>query len=150
MGKASRWLANFLLGKKEDKRRKSISISYDEGSETTPSATPSSKRWSFGKLGSKGRDHKSSSRSLDSMNAATPLVKQAVSGLKNRHDNPRVLAMAMAAVTKRKKKATTYAAYLIRKAVEDAAATRIQAAFRSFLVNNPSLLLHRHDIINNC
>lgn len=84
------------------------------------------------------------------MNAATPLVKQAVSGLKNRHDNPRVLAMAMAAVTKRKKKATTYAAYLIRKAVEDAAATRIQAAFRSFLVNNPSLLLHRHDIINNC
>ena len=64
---------------------------------------------------------------------ATPLVKQAVLDLENRQDNTRVLAMAMASATKRRIKAT-YAASLISKAVEDAAATRIQAAFRSYLV----------------
>ncbi|XP_021282433.1 uncharacterized protein LOC110415189 isoform X2 [Herrania umbratica] len=135
MGKASRWLVNFLLGRKEDKgKRKNISISFEEGSVTTPCATPPAapfkRRWSFGKLASKERAHKSS-RSLDSM-TATPLVKQAVLGLEKRHDNTRVLAMAMTRATKRKTKATS-AASLISKAVEDAAATRIQAAFRSFL-----------------
>ncbi|XVF42158.1 hypothetical protein PTKIN_Ptkin01aG0337400 [Pterospermum kingtungense] len=131
MGKASRWLANFLLGKKEDKRRKQLSISFEEGGETTPSATPFNRRWSFGKLGSKERAHKSS-RSLDSMTAA-PLVKQAVLGLKNRHDNTTVLAMAMASTAGKRKTKATYSASLISKAVEDAAATRIQAAFRSYL-----------------
>lgn len=136
MGKASRWLVNFLLGRKEDKgKRKNISISFEEGRVTTPSATPPAtpfkRRWSFGKLASKERAHKSS-RSLDSM-TATPLVKQAVLGLEKRHDNTRVLAMAMTSATKRKTKATS-AASLISKAVEDAAATRIQAAFRSYLV----------------
>ncbi|XP_022719732.1 protein IQ-DOMAIN 14-like [Durio zibethinus] len=136
MGKASRWLVNFLLGRKEDKgRRKNISTSFEEGSVmttpcATPSATPFKRRWSFGKLVSKGKAHKSS-RSLDSM-TATPLVKQAVLDLENRHDNTRVLAMTMASATKRKTKAT-YAASLVSKAVEDAAATRIQAAFRSYL-----------------
>ncbi|KAK6288804.1 hypothetical protein POUND7_000345 [Theobroma cacao] len=135
MGKASRWLVNFLLGRKEDKgKRKNISISFEEGRVTTPSATPPAtpfkRRWSFGKLASKERAHKSS-RSLDSM-TATPLVKQAVLGLEKRHDNTRVLAMAMTSATKRKTKATS-AASLISKAVEDAAATRIQAAFRSYL-----------------
>ncbi|KAK6243244.1 hypothetical protein QUC31_009653 [Theobroma cacao] len=135
MGKASRWLVNFLLGRKEDKgKRKNISISFEEGRVTTPSATPPAtpfkRRWSFGKLASKERAHKSS-RSLDSM-TATPLVKQAVLGLEKRHDNTRVLAMAMTSATKRKTKATS-AASLISKVVEDAAATRIQAAFRSYL-----------------
>ncbi|XWS42492.1 hypothetical protein CRYUN_Cryun16bG0018500 [Craigia yunnanensis] len=134
MGKASRWLVNFLLGRKEDKeKRKNISISFEEGNVmttpcATPLATPFKRRWSFGKLASKERAHKSS-RSLDSM-TATPLVKQAVLDLENRHDNTRVLAMASA--TKRRTK-PIYAASLISKAVEDAAATRIQATFRSYL-----------------
>ncbi|XWS58325.1 hypothetical protein CRYUN_Cryun08bG0024200 [Craigia yunnanensis] len=136
MGKASRWLVNFLLGREEDKgKRKNISISFEEGSVmttpcATPSATPFKRRWSFGKLARKERAHKNS-RSLDSM-TATPLVKQAVLNLENRQDNTRVLAMAMTSATKRRTKAT-YAASLISKAVEDAAATRIQAAFRSYL-----------------
>ncbi|XVF31167.1 hypothetical protein REPUB_Repub16aG0122500 [Reevesia pubescens] len=137
MGKASRWLANFLLGRKDDKgKRKNISISFEEGMPTpcaTPPATHFKRRWSFGKLVSKDKTHKSS-RSLDSM-TATPLVKQAVLDVENRRDNARVLAMAMkSSITiKRKSKATYAAASLISKAVEDAAATRIQAAFRSYL-----------------
>ncbi|KAG4167043.1 hypothetical protein ERO13_A13G170600v2 [Gossypium hirsutum] len=131
MGKASKWLVNFLLGRKDDKgKRKNLSISFDEENlVSSPSATPSSassfkRRWSFGKLSSKDRAHKSS-RSLDSM-IATPLLKQAVFNMEIRHDNTRVFTMAMMNSSRRKTKAR-YAA------VENAAATQIQAAFRSYL-----------------
>lgn len=132
MGKASTWLVNFLLGRKDDKgKRKNLSISFDEENLVpSPSATPSSpslfkRRWSFRKLSSKDRAHKSS-RSLDSM-TATPVLKQAVFNMEIRHDNMRVFAMSMLNSNRRKTKAR-YAA------VENAAATRIQAAFRSYLV----------------
>ncbi|GMI84474.1 IQ-domain 19 [Hibiscus trionum] len=131
MGKAGKWLVNFLLGRKDEKAKsKNLSISFEGGTSITNlCATPSSatsfrRRWSFGKLSSKDRAHKSS-RSLDST-TATPLVMQAVFDMEIRHDAIKVFAMAMARSTKRKTKAT-YAALL------HAAATRIQAAFRSYL-----------------
>ncbi|KAH8491232.1 hypothetical protein H0E87_023396 [Populus deltoides] len=81
MGKASRWMINFLLGKKEEKTKKN-DISFHAEKETTPTATPAYKRrWSFGKSAKKERVYRDR----------------------------------------------------IRKAVEDAAATRIQAVFRSYL-----------------
>lgn len=124
MGKASRWLVNFLLGRKEDKgKRKHISnsMSYEEGGSvmSTPCGTPLvskapfKRRWSFGKLGNnKERAAHKNSRSLDSI-TATPIVKQAMG--------------IMAGDTKTRRKPTYYA-------VEAEAATRIQAAFRSYLV----------------
>ncbi|KAE8710569.1 Pseudouridine synthase family protein, putative isoform 1 [Hibiscus syriacus] len=131
MGKAGKWLVNFLLGRKDEKaKRKNLSLSFEEGTLiTNPCATPSpsssfKRRWSFGKLSSKDCAPKSS-RSFDSM-TATPLGTQAVFDMEIRHDNKNVFAMAMARYTKRKTKAT-YAAVL------HAAATRIQAAFRSYL-----------------
>ncbi|KAK8515268.1 hypothetical protein V6N13_139758 [Hibiscus sabdariffa] len=126
MGKAGKWLVNFLLGRKDEKaKRKNSSLSFEEGTLiTNPCATPFRRRWSFGKLSNKDRAHKSS-RSLDST-TATPLVMQAVFDMEIRHDTTKVFAMAMARSTKRKTKAT-YAAVMHR------AATRIQAAFRSYL-----------------
>ncbi|XP_038999185.1 uncharacterized protein LOC120124635 [Hibiscus syriacus] len=131
MGKAGKWLVNFLLGRKDEKaKRKNLSLSFEEGTLiTNPCATPSpsssfKRRWSFGKLSSKDRAAKSS-RSFDLV-TATPLATKTVSDMEIRHNNNNVFAMAMASSTKRKTKAT-YAAVL------HVAATRIQAAFRSYL-----------------
>jgi hypothetical protein len=120
MGKASRWMINFLLGKKEEKTKKN-DISFHAEKETTPTATPAYKRrWSFGKSAKKERVYRGR-RSLDSI-ITTPYLA---------HRSSFALPTAEAI---KKVVAQTHAADRIRKAVEDAAATRIQAVFRSYLV----------------
>ncbi|KAL9341704.1 hypothetical protein Peur_065029 [Populus x canadensis] len=119
MGKASRWMINFLLGKKEEKTKKN-DISFHAEKETTPTATPAYKRrWSFGKSAKKERVYRGR-RSLDSI-ITTPYLA---------HRSSFALPTAEAI---KKVVAQTHAADRIRKAVEDAAATRIQAVFRSYL-----------------
>ncbi|KAH1032003.1 hypothetical protein J1N35_044177 [Gossypium stocksii] len=122
MGRASKWLISFLLGRKDDKgERKNISISFeDQGSlmaipSAIPPASPFKCLWSFRKpvAASEVRALKGS-RSFNSM-TATSLAKPAVLDMENQHDKTRVSAVA------------------ISKAIEDVAATRIQAAFRSYL-----------------
>ncbi|KAB5529420.1 hypothetical protein DKX38_019501 [Salix brachista] len=67
MGRASRWMINFLLGKKEEKTKKREISSYAAEKETTPTAISTYKRrWSFGKSEKKERVYKSR-RSLDSI-----------------------------------------------------------------------------------
>jgi len=120
MGKASRWMINFLLGKKEEKTKKN-DISFHAEKETTPTPTPAYKRrWSFGKSAKKERVYRGR-RSLDSI-ITTPYLA---------HRSSFALPTAEAI---KKVVAQTHAADRIRKAVEDAAATRIQAVFRSYLV----------------
>lgn len=125
MGRASKWLISFLLGRKDDKgKRKNISISFeDQGSlmeipSAIPPASPFRCLWSFGKpvAASEVRALKGS-RSFDSM-TANSLAKPAVLDMENQHEKTRVFAVA------------------ISKAIEDVGATRIQAAFRSYLVLN--------------
>uniref|UniRef100_A0A6N2LVY4 DUF4005 domain-containing protein n=1 Tax=Salix viminalis TaxID=40686 RepID=A0A6N2LVY4_SALVM len=56
MGRASRWMINFLLGKKEEKTKKREISSYAAEKETTPTAISTYKRrWSFGKSEKKER-----------------------------------------------------------------------------------------------
>ncbi|KAA3487349.1 protein IQ-DOMAIN 31-like [Gossypium australe] len=128
MGRASKWLISFLLGRKDDKgKRKNISISFeDQGSlvaipSAIPPASPFRCIWSSRKpvAASEVRALKGS-RSFDSM-IATSLAKPSVLYMENQHDKTRVSAVA------------------ISKAIEDVAATRIQAASIVFDLDSVSL-----------
>ncbi|KAJ6929044.1 hypothetical protein NC652_013035 [Populus alba x Populus x berolinensis] len=88
MGKASRWMINFFLGKKERNARRKISLSMQRKIQQT-ATVPSN-----------------------------PTIKRTIV-------DPRVIKTIVP---------QTRAANRIRKAVEDAAATRIQAVFRSYLI----------------
>jgi len=119
MGKASKWIRNFLLGKKDEKIKK-IDASEDSKSSNTGSLIVSPKvkrRWSFGKLTggritSKIVGHKFS-RSFDSGESAK-LQIQALLETKASRRLPTPLPRSY----KDKNKA----------------ATKIQAGFRSYLV----------------
>ncbi|GLT90548.1 hypothetical protein SLE2022_084740 [Rubroshorea leprosula] len=111
MGKASRWMINFLLGRKQKERKKeTASLSFPEEKAAIFSASTFNKRWSFGKKSASMEitAHRSS-RSLDSITAAS-------------------LVAAATQATKTRVPIDTRS-----RANEDAAATRIQAAFRSYL-----------------
>ncbi|KAL3573651.1 hypothetical protein D5086_024264 [Populus alba] len=117
MGKASRWMINFLLGKKEEKTKKN-DVSFHAEKETTPTATPPYKRrWSFGKSAKKERVYRGR-RSLDSI-ITTPIFRSS-------------FALPTTEAIK-KVVAQTHAVERKGRAVEDAAATRIPAVFRSYL-----------------
>jgi hypothetical protein len=96
MGKAGKWIRNFLLGKREQKYKKN---------ESSFSGSPRvNKRWSFGRAAWKRASHKLS-KSLDLIDT-TKLPLQATAENVD---------------------------------VENAAATRIQAVFRSYLVQTSIL-----------
>jgi hypothetical protein len=123
MGKASRWMINFFLGKKEEKCKKKDIYFYAEKDTTTaivPSNPTIKRRWSFGKSAKKERVCKGR-RSLDSVITTPYLAHRSSFAL------PATEAIKIIVPQ-------TRAANRIRKAVEDAAATRIQAVFRSYLV----------------
>ncbi|KAI6692578.1 hypothetical protein NL676_020288 [Syzygium grande] len=116
MGKASRWIRNFLLGKRDEKDNKKINTSilsvYVTTSGSLPPPAPKIKRrWSFGKSPAKGKAHKLS-RSMDSAET-TQLVMQAKTEFQLQRDR----SLALLAIARDK----------------HAAATKIQAAFRSYL-----------------
>ncbi|KAA8536990.1 hypothetical protein F0562_029468 [Nyssa sinensis] len=138
MGKASKWIRNILLGKKEEKDKKTES-SFLAQSLATPRAilpeTPKEKRrWSFGRSASTDNARKSN-RSFDSI-VTTQLVTKAL--LEHEQAQPCATAMALATneATKRAMRVRATAAHAPAGKpgpVKDAAATKIQAAFRSYL-----------------
>uniref|UniRef100_A0A6N2L4F7 DUF4005 domain-containing protein n=1 Tax=Salix viminalis TaxID=40686 RepID=A0A6N2L4F7_SALVM len=115
MGKASRWMINFFLGKKEEKCKKK-DISFYAEKKTTTATVPSNptikRRWSFGKSAKKERGR----RSIDSV-ITTPYLA---------HRSSFALPATEAIKTIVPQ---TLAANRIRKEMEDSAATRIQAVF---------------------
>ncbi|KAJ7978097.1 Protein IQ-DOMAIN 14 [Quillaja saponaria] len=106
MGKAGKWIRNFLIGKKEEKDKKNdiSSIEYTITTNMgTQVGTPKVKRrWSFGKIAGKVKAHKFSS-SFDSIDTAKLPMNTMVES------------------------ETLY------RGIEIAAATKIQSIFRSFL-----------------
>lgn len=116
MGKASKWIRDFLLGKRVEKFRKndtSLSAEYPSTKTGGQPATPKVKRrWSFGKAVGKRASHKFS-KSLDTIDTLKlPVPASAEDEFQWNH------AAALA---------------LLPGDVRSAAATRIQAAFRSYL-----------------
>ncbi|KAJ4821851.1 hypothetical protein Tsubulata_033273 [Turnera subulata] len=140
MGKAGRWMINFLLGKREDKEKKKLEASFYEMDVATPTATipstpnPYKRRWSFGKSSRKEKIH-SGRKSVDSIiNPFTSVVSSSLE-LEKKQKIARQLALQWTTTEAIRKTVVTtmHETDRKRKAVEDAAATRIQAAFRSHL-----------------
>ncbi|KAJ1413901.1 P-loop containing nucleoside triphosphate hydrolase [Sesbania bispinosa] len=115
MGKAGKWIRNLLLGKKEEKFKKIDTLCPEN-----KTATKVKRRWSFGKLaggritGKVAENHKFS-RSFDSGDSAKLQIRVLLET-----KNPRYLPTSLAKVYEDTE-------------FETAAATRIQAAFRSYL-----------------
>lgn len=128
MGKASKWIRNFLIGKKDDKKKNDYanSLEYQSTKMGSQPGTPKVKRkWSFGKSAGKGASHKFS-KSFDSIDASKlPVQPPIESGTHQNH------VKALAA---------------IRVQVENAAATKIQAVFRSYLVKTAHPLIQNYHL----
>lgn len=154
MGKASKWLRNLLIGKKEEKEKKKyLDTSFSSESLVIPTAflpetLNDKKRWSFGRSSASLdiSNHKSS-RSLDAI-ATTRLVSQALLGYETVQNHgtavfvPPVVTAKSATVVPMPPSAATQTVVTAPRALgrelgalEDAAATKIQALFRSSLVN---------------
>ncbi|KAH7543228.1 hypothetical protein FEM48_Zijuj02G0162000 [Ziziphus jujuba var. spinosa] len=115
MGKASRWIRNFLIGKKEDRKKNDASFSVESQttkSESVPGTPKVKRKWSFGKASGKEATHKFS-KSFDSIDPSK-LPIQAVAKSESQ-------------------KSHTKAMVAIRGQIEYAAATKIQSVFRSYL-----------------
>nr|XP_016451275.1 PREDICTED: protein IQ-DOMAIN 14-like [Nicotiana tabacum] len=117
MGKASKWIRNFLmtLGKKEEREKKEEKSIESMGTPTAscPSTPKVKRRWSFKKSSSMERNNHKSNRSFD----LTFIHK-----LNTQGDKASLTA----------KGAIEPKTYIIRR-VKNTAATKIQAVFRSYL-----------------
>lgn len=122
MGKASKWMINLLLGRKDQEKDKKKDVFLEESVPPTP--TSIKRRWSFGRSSSKEKSHKSS-KSLDLI-TTNSVVRQAILELQNQQINNN-LALVVAPPKPAR-------GGIVSKAVKDAAATKIQAAYRSYLV----------------
>ncbi|XP_038715071.1 uncharacterized protein LOC120008769 [Tripterygium wilfordii] len=130
MGRASRWVMNLLLGKKEEKGKDTSSSKVNAGTLITiVSRTPIYKRrWSFGRIAGKEKAHKSS-KSLD-LSTIKTIVLHADADSENQQNNMTLVAASSISVMPTKHESDG-----ITIRVEDAAATKIQAAFRSYLIS---------------
>lgn len=120
MGKASKWIRNFLIGKKEEKDKKEICSAADIIPATQTAIIPATpkvkRRWSFGRSLGRETSHHKFSKSLD--DTITKAIQAALAESKTQQNNH---ARSLAIVRKHNN-------------IENAAATKIQAIFRSFLV----------------
>ncbi|XP_059654498.1 protein IQ-DOMAIN 19-like [Cornus florida] len=121
MGKASKWIRNFLIGKKDEKEKKKESC-FSLESFATPKEKP---RWSFVRSSSTDTNPYKSTRSFDSI-VTCQLVTQ------NAQNRVTAIAVAANEATERGVGAK-HAVSEKPGPVEDAAATKIQAVFRSYL-----------------
>ncbi|KAJ8572992.1 hypothetical protein K7X08_009503 [Anisodus acutangulus] len=128
MGKANKWIRNFLMmmGKKEDREKKEEKSVESMGTPTAscPSTPKVKRRWSFKKSSSMERNNHKSTRSFD----LTFSCKLNTQGSMPQFDILEKLNKTNLAA----KGATEPKTYITRR-VEDAATTRIQAVFRSYL-----------------
>lgn len=136
MGKAGKWLRSLLTGKKDEK--KEAFTSPLPPPEPEP-ATKEKKRWSFRRSAAAGRSSSSSELTI-----TAPVHRLSEADIEQRR-NVMAIAVATAAAADAAVAAAQAAAAVIRlsaasahqkptTAEEEAAATRIQSAFRGYLV----------------
>ncbi|KAK6929917.1 protein of unknown function DUF4005 [Dillenia turbinata] len=159
MGKAGKWLRNFLTGKKDKEKEKEKekeknakiqpSTSVTENTTTTPiSTTPTTpkekRRWSFRRSSATAASPKdlNSTDSVVSSTAPLPSMQAIMDSESEQKKQAMAVAAATAAAADAAVAAAQAAAAMIRltaaangraTAKEEAAAIKIQAAFRSFL-----------------
>ncbi|KAK0600220.1 hypothetical protein LWI29_012813 [Acer saccharum] len=149
MGKASKWMVNFLLGKKEERtKKKDVAFLEENGVANSAAIVPSSpkirRRWSFGKSSSKEKTHKSC-KSLDSI-TINPVVVSSIADSEKQQQQQQQQSKALLSVAVVKTSAVERVVAppkleideasrrgVISSVVQDLAATKIQAVFRSYL-----------------
>ena len=136
MGKAGRWLKSFLSGKKDRPRAEAMAVAA-----ATPPATgaPKDKRWSFRRPGQEGK----AAATTPAAGRGGPDEGLGLSATDIEFDQKKhavAVAVATAAAADAAVAAAHAAAAVARLSsrraslVEDAAAVRIQATFRGYLV----------------
>ncbi|KAL5835419.1 hypothetical protein ACOSQ4_014916 [Xanthoceras sorbifolium] len=140
MGKASKWMVNFLLGKKEERTKKKDIGFLEENVANSAAIVPSSssprvpRRWSFGRSSSKEKGHKSC-KSLDLITTNSLVVVRAIVDLEKQQQQSKAVLAAVAAAVEETvlppKQEINEA--IISRVVQESSVTRIQAVFRSYL-----------------
>ncbi|TXG65896.1 hypothetical protein EZV62_007171 [Acer yangbiense] len=146
MGKASKWMVNFLLGKKEERTKKKDVVFLEENvvansAAIVPSSPKIRRRWSFGRSSSKEKTHKSC-KSLDSI-TMNPVVVGSIADLEKQQQQQSKALFSVAVVKTSAVERVVAPPKLeideasrrevISRVVQDLAATKIQAVFRSYL-----------------
>lgn len=152
MGKTSKWLRSFLTGKKDKEKLQSNQNSSSIAIETDPTTpisiqqtTPKEKRrWSFRRSSATAPASKDSN-STEAIATMSPAVQTMLDTENEQKKHVMAMATATAAATDAAVAAAQAAAAVIRltaaangraSAIEEAAATKIQSVFRSYLVSN--------------
>lgn len=152
MGKTSKWIRNLLTGKKDKDKNSNTSNNHYNSVATENQATPISippttpkekRRWSFRRSSATGP---TSQKDSEGIAVTPPPVNAAVAEAENEQKKHAVaIAVATAAAAEAAVAAAQAAAAMIHlggidtvlpSAVEEAAATKIQSVFRSYLVCN--------------
>lgn len=147
MGKTGRWIKNFLTGKKEKGSSNNQPILFGTENPTTPiffpPTTPKEKRrWSFRRSSATATSQKELS-SVDNGAAPVPPVQALLESENEQKKHAMAVAMATAAAADAAVAAAQAGAAMMRltstapvraSPVEEAAATKIQSVFRSYLV----------------
>ncbi|CAN1168034.1 Protein IQ-DOMAIN 19 [Linum perenne] len=158
MGKAGKWVINFLLGKKEGKKVKRTDqngMSEDMNTEASkaagvvvppPSPSNHKRRWSFGNKSSKGDTSQSHSFNPLYHNPSSDAIAQLIKASSVGRSSDAVafaLREAAAGVVRFSRPSPVVAATdrLRIVSVEHAAATRIQSVFRSYLAKKALVAL---------
>lgn len=149
MGKTSKWLRSFLTGKKDKEKLQSNQNSSSIAIETDPTTpisiqqtTPKEKRrWSFRRSSATAPASKDSN-STEAIATMSPAVQTMLDTENEQKKHVMAMATATAAATDAAVAAAQAAAAVIRltaaangraSAIEEAAATKIQSVFRSYL-----------------
>ena len=126
MGKAGRWLKSFLTGKKDGPRAEAMAVAA-----ATPPATgaPKDKRWSFRRPGQEGK----AAATTPAAGRGGPDEGLGLSATDIEFEQKKH-AVATAAAAAHAAAAVARLSSRRASLVEDAAAVRIQATFRGYLV----------------
>lgn len=150
MGKTSKWLRNFLTGKKDKEKlpRNQSSCIAIENNPTTPISTPQTpkekRRWSFRRSSAAAAAPKDSNP-VEPIATMPPAVQTALDAENEQKKQAMAMAAATTAAADAAVAAAQAAAAVIRltaaangrtSAVEVVAAIKIQSVFRSYLVRN--------------
>ncbi|XP_057512461.1 protein IQ-DOMAIN 19-like [Actinidia eriantha] len=138
MGKASKWIRNLLMGKREDKNKKETTSFSAESLAILAATDPKEKRrWSFGRSSNVDISC-NKSRSFESIVTIQPETK-VIAEFESKQNHATVKPVAGHKTTKTIIQAKLAA--IVTGPLENAAATKIQAIFRSYLARRALIAL---------
>ncbi|KAK6915436.1 protein of unknown function DUF4005 [Dillenia turbinata] len=130
MGKASKWIRNFLLGKRETDKKKEDSNSENARTAAAIVARAPKTRWSFGRSANKQVHHR---RTRSSSFSSNGLAKHEIEEFETKPNYDKAIVLLPNANVKR----TTKLMQKVKaREAEEGAAIKIQAVFRAYSKRN--------------